>query len=151
MQEREQENTMIFNVRSYTNKFQLILCFNIDLKEHKDSAMQGTVITEAPLAKFSFRHIGGAKSVSLFLMYITRHKLYITNHRSYIHRDSRIIVVNRYASLSISHTSIPCGSITKQYITCMLGIHTNIFASDACLCNQGSAHGGRRWAAVPST
>ena len=39
MQEREQENTMIFNARSYTSKFQLIPCFNIDLKELKDSAI----------------------------------------------------------------------------------------------------------------
>ena len=29
--------TVIFNARSYTSKFQLILCFNIDLKEFKDS------------------------------------------------------------------------------------------------------------------
>jgi hypothetical protein len=36
---QEQENTMIFNARSYTRKFQLILCFNIDLKELKDSAI----------------------------------------------------------------------------------------------------------------
>ena len=36
---QEQENMVIFNTRSYTSKFQLILCFNIDLKELKDSAI----------------------------------------------------------------------------------------------------------------
>jgi hypothetical protein len=56
---------VILAARLHTSKFQLILCFNIDLKELKDSAifsswgrlfpMQGTIITEAPLAEFFFR------------------------------------------------------------------------------------------------
>ena len=78
LQERGHENTVIFNVRSYISKFQLILCFNIDLKEVKDLAIFASwgrlLQCKAPLQlkhflPIYFFRIGGAKSVSIFLRF----------------------------------------------------------------------------------
>ena len=73
IQKYDKKIQVILTARSYTSKFQLILCFNIDLKELKDSAIfasWGRLFQCKALKHLlpnSFFGIGGAKSVSLFL------------------------------------------------------------------------------------